>query len=210
MVDCQIHTAGVILPSVLHAFETTPRELFVPKALKDIAYHDEDLEVSKGRYLLEPFVHAKMIQALEPAPDDVVLDIGGATGYSAALLSKIVTTVVAVEENEKLLKHSIKEWEELDLQNIVSFHGPLNKGHSEDAPYDLILINGAVENVPQTILHQLAPKGRLVTVIRKPDQGLGDVTLIQNVGENQFSSYTLFQAGCFYLPGFAPAPAFSF
>ena len=110
MIDGQIHTAGVILPSVLNAFETTPREAFVPQAYKDVAYYDEDLPIGNGRYLLEPIVHSKMVEALQPKDHHVALEIGGGTGYSAAILSKIVSTVVAVESDAEMLKYAQEVW----------------------------------------------------------------------------------------------------
>ncbi len=210
MVDSQIHTAGVILPAVLKAFETTPREVFVPEDYKGVAYKDEDLKLGQGRFLLEPIVHSKMLQALEPDKSHAVLDIGCATGYSSAILAQMTMTVVALEENNALLGVAAKNWKSLGLTNIAAFEGTLNKGHALGAPYDLIMINGAVSEVPQGILNQLAPQGRLVTIIKKPGGGLGSVTLIQNIGKNSFSSYTLFQSGSHFLPGFEAAPAFSF
>ena len=210
MVDCQIQTSGVIIPEVLEAFETLPREAFLPEDLRGIAYRDEELRLSNGRCLLEPVVLARMIEALEPQNDQAVLVIGSGAGYAAGILSKVCMTVVALEEDDDLINHANKAWEDLEIQNILSFKGTLKKGHSKNAPYDLILINGAVGQISQEILSQLSENGRLVAIEKTASQPVGDVKLVQHVGENQFSSYTVFQAGCDYLPGFEPAPAFSF
>ncbi|GJL84696.1 MAG: protein-L-isoaspartate O-methyltransferase [Micavibrio sp.] len=210
MVDGQIHTSGVVSEGVLEAFQSVPRELFVPKALQNVAYTDEDLPLGEGRFLLEPAVHAKMVQAVEPKPSDVVLDIGGGTGYSAAILSPMVTTVVAVEESQKYLNAAAKTWEELAVCNVVSFKGKLTKGSPEHAPFDLIFMNGAVSEIPGDIVAQLAMDGRLITIVKRPGETMGDVTIVQSLGEGQFSSYNLFSAGSPYLPGFAPNPTFTF
>lgn len=210
MIDGQIHTAGVILPEVLNAFETIAREEYVPAPHKGIAYHDEDLRVGEGRYLLEPIVHSKMVQALEPKASDVVLDIGGGTGYSAAILAMIVSTVVAVEASEDLLGFAQNVWEAQGLQNIVGFQGPLQHGYAASAPYDLIFIHGAVSQVPKEILNQLAPDGRLVAVVKREANAMGDVMVYQSLGENRFSSYSVFQAGSHMLPGFEGSASFSF
>lgn len=210
MVDSQIYTSGVISPALLEAFKTIPRENFVPEALKNVAYKDEEITLGDNRFLLEPMTFSKMLQAVDLKPDDVVLDIGAATGYSSAILSSLVSTVVALEENEDYLVKANSVWSNLDLCNIVAQNGSLTGGYAEKAPFDLILINGAVDHVPQNLLDQLAPNGRMITIIKEGGQTIGNATLIQNLGENQFSSYNLFNAGCPYLPGFEPKPAFSF
>ena len=155
-------------------------------------------------------MHAKMLQALDPQSDHVVLDIGCATGYSSAILSSLVTTVVALEQEHKYLEQAAKLWQEMDACNIVSFVGELAQGHAKNAPYDLIIFNGAVAEIPEHIVYQLAPGGRMIVPVKKPGQVMGDVTVIESLCEKQFSSYNLFHAGCGYLPGFEPAPAFRF
>ncbi|MCC6597492.1 MAG: protein-L-isoaspartate O-methyltransferase [Alphaproteobacteria bacterium] len=210
MVDCQIHTAGVILPGLLQSFETVPREKFAPRHAQATACRDQDLPLGEGRFLLEPMVQAQMIQALEPQIDHVVLDIGGATGYAAAILSSLVSTVVAVEENETMLDHGIRTWRDLGYFNIVGLKGWLREGNPEHAPYNAILLNGAVESVPRNILSQLVVGGRLLTIIRKSGEVMGEVTMFTNTGDGHFPSIRLFSAGAQYLPGFAPEPVFHF
>ena len=210
MVDGQIQTAGVVNPLVLQAFETVPREKFVPAALQNVAYAGEDLPIGEGRFLLDPMIHARMIEAAAPNPADVVLDIGGVSGYSAAILSYLATTVVALEEKQKYLSLAEKLWAELDVCNVVGIKGNLSKGNPENAPFNLIFMNGSVSEIPEQIAAQLAPDGRLITIVKKPGAVMGCVTLVQNTGDKGFSSYPLFEAGCPYLPGFEPGPVFSF
>lgn len=210
MVDCQIHTSGIVMPELLHAFETVPREKFVPAKMKNVAYVDEDLAIGDGRFLLDPVTHARMIQAAEPSAQDVILDIGGVTGYSSAIFSNLVMTVVALEEKKKYLDHADKVWAELEACNVAGFKGKLVAGAPEHGPYDIIFMNGSVSEIPANLIEQLAPGGRLVTIIRKAGEVMGQVTLLQSLGEKGFSSYTLFEAGCPFLPGFEPKPVFSF
>lgn len=210
MVDCQIHTAGVILPDLLRSFETVPRERFAPRGLQAIACNDEELPLGGGRFLLEPMVQARMIQALEPGAEHVVLDVGGGTGYAAAVLSPLVSTVVAVEENEAMLAHAQKIWRELELFNIVGLQGSLRSGNPGHAPYHAILVNGAVESVSEALLSQLAVGGKLVAVIKAAGRVMGEARLFHNAGGGHFPSVRLFDAGAHYLPGFEPTPGFRF
>lgn len=210
MVDGQIHTAGVVSAEILNAFETVPRERFVPEAMQNVAYSDEDLQISSGRYLLEPITHAKMVQAVLPRSDDVVLDIGGATGYSAAILSSLVTTVVALESNESFLTRAARLWEEIGAVNVVAMPGDLVLGNAENAPFSLIFMNGAVSEIPRGIVAQLEKGGRLITIVKKPGAVMGEVTLVKHIGDGDYSAYNLFSAGCPYLPGFAPVIEFEF
>jgi protein-L-isoaspartate(D-aspartate) O-methyltransferase len=209
MVDSQIHTAGVIDPAILEAFEAVPREKFVPKNLKAIAYIDEDLAISGQQGLLAPVTHARMIQALKPAATDVVLDIGGTTGYSAALFSRFVQTVIALEEQEPLLKQANAVWQELGACNVVGIQGQLTRGCPKYAPFNIIFMNGCATEVPNALADQLADGGRMALIVKKPGQVMGQVTLVRKTGNN-ISAHVLFEAGGLYLPGFEPIPSFTF
>lgn len=210
MVDCQIQTMGVADPDILEAFATVPRELFVPKASQKIAYIDEDLIIDNDRFLLEPSTHARMLEAIAPKPDDVAMDVSNTNGYSAALLSSLVTTVVCVDSKKSVLDKINESWSQIDVCNVAGFKGTLSKGCPDHAPYDLIFVGGAVAEMPEELIKQLSENGRLITIIKKPGEVMGQVTLIQSLGEKGFSSYTLFEAGAPYLPGFEPKPAFNF
>lgn len=210
MVDCQIRTNGVIDERILDAFLTIPRELFVPAAKAPIAYNDEDIPLGSGRVVLEPAVHARMIQALELTGNCVVMDIGGGSGYSAAILSSLASTVVAIETEQGVIDAATKLWHQLDCCNIAGLTGALAEGNPEHAPYEAILMNGAVTEIPQKLVRQLTPGGRLVAVVKKPGEVMGSVTLVRHSAEGQYSAYPLFNAGTPYLEGFAPEPAFQF
>ncbi|PCJ96022.1 MAG: hypothetical protein COA45_11535 [Zetaproteobacteria bacterium] len=210
MVDGQIHPAGVVDPSILESFETVPRELFVPERLQGVAYTDKDLDIGQGRYLLEPITHAKMMQAVLPVESDVVLDIGVGAGYSTAILSPMVTMIIALEHNKRQMDKATKLWDRLDVCNVALIEGALSEGVSDQAPYSLIVINGAVEMVPDNIFDQMDIGGRLITVIRKPEQSVGQATLFIKSDNGTVSSKILFDASAPFLTGFEPKACFKF
>ena len=208
MVDCQLRTNKVKELGVLHAFETMPREDFVPEARRAVAYIDEDLEIAPGRYLMEPMVLARMLQSADIEADDLVLDIGSASGYSSALLSHLAATVVALESDEALAARASEAHGELGIDNVLGVVGPLNEGNAAQAPYNVIVIEGAVSEVPAAIADQLADGGRLVAVVQEGREP-GRAVLMRRAGE-VVSSRVLFDAAVRPLPGFARAPGFVF
>jgi protein-L-isoaspartate(D-aspartate) O-methyltransferase len=208
MVDCQLRTNKVRDPRVLHAFETLPRELFVPEARRGIAYVDKDLEIAPDRHLMEPMVLARLIQEAAVEPDDLVLAIGGASGYSSAILSQLAATVVALESDPGLAARAGEIRAELGIDNVVAEDGPLDAGYPSQAPYNAILIDGAVPEVPAAIADQLADGGRLVTVVREA-AAPGRAVLMRRTGE-VVSGRILFDAATPLLPGFARAEEFVF
>ena len=208
MVENQVRANKVTDAALLDAIEALPRERFVPAGKAGIAYVDEDLEIAPGRYLIEPMVLARLIQALSIGPGEMVLDVACATGYSTALLGRIAGTVVAVEEDEGLLARANELLNELAVDNAVAVGGRHAEGYAKQAPYDAILVNGAMAAVPQALFDQLGEGGRLAVVV-KNGPGLGRATLYSKVG-GLIGSRILFDAGTPVLPGFAPAPAFEF
>ena len=210
MVDSQIHTVGVASRAVLDAFSNVPREIFVPEKLKPLAYSDVSLTIAKGRYLIEPAVYAKIIQAAHIRPDDIVMDIGVGSGYSSALLSTMVTTVVALDDNKKYLERASRLWDRLGACNVVPIQGDITKGMAEHAPYSLILINGAVAEIPEIIIDQLDMNGRLLAVVKGKDSSIGRVVMVKKTGEGKYSQAELFDAVMPYISGFEPEENFKF
>ncbi len=208
MVENQIRTNKVTDAALLNALETVPRERFVPPARASIAYVDEDLEIAPGRFLMEPMVLARLIQALAVGPGEMLLDMACGTAYSTAVLGRLAGTVVAVEEDEALAARANDLLNDLAVDNAVVVTASHAEGYAKQAPYDAILVNGAVAAVPQALFDQLAEGGRLAVVI-KTDGGLGRATLYRKVG-GLAAGRVLFDAGTPLLPGFAPAAAFQF
>ena len=208
MIESQIRTNKVTDGALIGAMGALPRELFVPEPLRPIAYVDEDLDIGDGRHLMEPMVLARLLQAAAVRARDVALVVGCGSGYSAAVLGRMCTTVVALESNPSLVARSTALLSELGIDNAVVIAGGLAEGHPDHAPYDVILIDGAVAEVPAAILDQLAEGGRLVTVVGGED-GVGRGTLYGRRG-GITSRRVVFDASTPLLPGFAPPPRFEF
>jgi len=208
MVESQIRTNKVTDPRIVDAFGTVPREAFVGEARRGIAYIDEDLEVAPGRFLMEPMVLARLLQAAAPLAGDMALDIGCATGYSTAVLAQLAETVVGLERERALMDAANRTLNALDVDNAVVVEGALEAGYQKQAPYNVIVFEGAVAEVPEIVKRQLAEGGRLVAVV-VDGTGIGRGTLVQRAGDS-FSSRTLFDAATPLLPGFAREAGFVF
>lgn len=209
MVENQIRTNRVTDPRIVATMDALPRELFVPKQLRGIAYVDEDLDLGNGRYLMEPLVLARLLQAAELRPEDVVLDVGCGTGYSTAVLARVASTVVALESDSDLAEAAASLLAELGMDNAVVVTGPLADGYPAQSPYDVIVLGGAVAEIPTALCDQLAEGGRLVAVVTGPGTAVGKATLVTRVA-GTLSRRIIFDAGSPYLPGFAPVPGFTF
>lgn len=213
MVDSQLHTAGVVDPRILAAFSTIPREAFVPGNLKSIAYCDEEVSLARGRVLPSAMVQAKLLQAAQPKAHEIVLDVGCLTGYTSAILSCLVSTVIALESDKPMAEQVEKLCEGSGVCNVVSVQGPLEKGYAKHGPYDLIVVNGACASVPLALVDQLGPEGRLLFVLKPAGSRVGVAQIItkqSGAGNAGFSSYNLFNASSSYLKGFEPQAQFVF
>ena len=203
MVDSQLCTNRVTDEAVLAAMGAVPRELFVPPRLAGVAYVDEDLALGGGRYLMEPMVLARLLQAAEIAPSDIVLDVGCATGYS-----RLAATVVALERDSTLAKTAQGLFAKLGIDNVVLVEDDLRGGCPRHAPYDVILFQGAVSEIPARIAAQLGEGGRLVAVLAPPERTSRAVLALKT--EGVVSHRDLFDAATPPLPGFELVPGFRF
>jgi protein-L-isoaspartate(D-aspartate) O-methyltransferase len=174
-----------------------------------VAYSDEDVPLGNGRFLMEPMVLARLIQTLQPRETDRALVVASGRGYGAALLARLVKSVVAVESDAALAAAAGGTAKELGLTGIEQKVGPMEQGAPASAPYDLILIEGAVRQVPPAILEQLVDGGRMATIVAGPPGALGSAQLFVKEG-GAASGRPLFDAGTPPLPGFAPPPRFTF
>ncbi|HYE51565.1 MAG TPA: protein-L-isoaspartate O-methyltransferase [Azospirillaceae bacterium] len=208
MVEGQIRPNKVTDNVLVHAILDTPRERFVPGPLRSLAYVDEDIPVARGRYLMEPMVMARLLQEARIDGQDVVLDIGAATGYAAAVIGRLAGTVVALEADAALAEAAAKALQEQGVDNAVVMTGAHAEGYPKQAPYDVIFIEGAVAEVPQALLDQLAEGGRLVCVLA-PAGGMGQAKLYQRIA-GVVSGRVLFDAAVRPLPGFEAKPRFEF
>lgn len=208
MVNSQIRPNRVSDGNVLAAMAEMPREAFLPKALHGVAYVDEDLPLGKGRYLMEPLVLGRLLQAAAIESTDVVLVIGCGTGYSVAIASRLASAVVAIEPDAKLAQAAGDTLAGLGFDTVAVMQGDLKAGHAKQAPFDVILFDGAVADIPASIAEQLAEGGRLVAVVR-PGEGGGKAVLAVREG-GCLSCRDVFDANIPWLPGFEPVSQFVF
>jgi protein-L-isoaspartate(D-aspartate) O-methyltransferase len=205
MVDGQLRTTDVTGHALLNAFLEVPREMFVPERKRELAYVDADIEVTPGRYLMEPSPLAKLIALAEVKSGDKVLLIGCDTGYAAAILSKLAALVVAVECDAALVAAALENLAALGISNVELVLGDLEKGSPKSAPYDAVIMGGSVESVPSSLVSQLKDGGRLAVV--ETSGALGAARLYVKRGA-EVSGRFGFNAMVNPLPGFAKQPEF--
>jgi protein-L-isoaspartate(D-aspartate) O-methyltransferase len=167
MVESQVRANDVTDQRIAAAMREIPREKFVPGTKRSIAYADAAIEVAPGRFLPEPRTFAKLLQLADVRPEDSVLDVACATGYSTAVIARLARAAIGLEQDADLLRTAYETVPTVGTANATIVQGALVEGFSGKAPYNVIFINGAVEKVPEGLLTQLAEGGRLVTVIRK-------------------------------------------
>ncbi len=206
MVDRQVRPADVTLYPIIEAMLTVPREKFVPQDMKPVAYLGEHVPLGGGRVLLDPRVFAKLLDALNVGPGDLVLDVGCGLGYSAAVLARMAEAVVAVEtapmaaEAEALLAA-------VPVDNAVVVAGDLAAGDAGHGPYDVILIEGAIEVLPDALAAQLKPGGRIAAIFIDGARGQARLGLATGGG---IAWRRIFDATAPVLPGFERTKAFEF
>ena len=209
MVDCQIRPSKVTSQSVLDAFSTVPREAFVGKAQRAIAYVDEDLPLPGGRCLMEAMVLARLVQALDLKPDDNVLVVGAASGYGTAIIAHLAGSVIAVETRAQLVEKAQETLVAHGIDNAAVIKSRLVDGYADEGPYDRILIEGGIEMVPQSLLEQLAPSGKLAAIYRPHNAPMGVASLWTRSGAD-FARKPLFDACVPNLDEFNTKPEFVF
>lgn len=210
MVDGQVRTADVTDLRILQALQDTPRERFVPASATGLAYLDFDLAVGSttddaGRRLLRPMVLGKLLQAADIGPADRVLDVGCATGYTAAILAQVAGEVVALEVDAGLVETARKALASEPKVKVVS--GPLAQGWAQGGPYDVILLEGSTEVVPDPLCRQLKNGGRLLCIL---GSGPDAKAVIYRRSGDDVGYRALFDAAAPLLPGFAKAAEFAF
>ena len=207
MVDCQVRPSDVTRYSIIDAMLWAPRELFVPKAARDVAYVDREIEVAPGRFLLDPRTFAKMLEAAAIGPEDLVLDLAPATGYSTAVIARMAEAVVAIEPDEELVAGAQALFNRLEVLNAAITVGDPVAGDTAHGPYDVIFINGAVDEVPAALTAQLKEGGRLVAIFRR--DGVGQCRVMVRAGDS-FSDRYVFDASAAVVAGFEREEAFTF
>lgn len=211
MVDNQIRTRDITDLRVLEAFLSVPREVFVPANRQALAYIDEAIllnsESIEPRYLLDPSTFAKLVQLAEITKNDLVLDIGCGMGYSSAILSELADSVIGLESDSNLSAAASSTLPQHGYDNVVVVTGELPAGYVAEAPFDVIMLEGSVDFVPEGLFDQLKEGGRLIAV---EGEGLAGVARIYVKEDGVVSGRSVFNAAVKPLPGFEKAEEFVF
>jgi len=207
MVESQLRTNRVADHRVIAAFETVPRERYVPEAKRGIAYIDEDLGIAPDRYMMEPMVLARLIEGARVTRNDVCLVVGSALGYACAVLARLAGTVVGLESEPAMAETAERTLAKEGVDNAVVVRGSLTEGVPRQGPFNVILINGAVEHLPEALLEQLADGGRLLGVRR--ESRVGRAFLLERFGDAT-GERILFDANTPVLPAFRAERGFVF
>ena len=207
MVDTQIRPSDVTKFPIIDAMLTIQRENFVPASHREAAYMGENLSLGSSRVMLEPRTLAKMLDALDISNSELVLDVGTGLGYSSAVIAHMAEAVVAVEEDEDMARDAQEALTEAGADNVIMHEGPLAEGAAQHGPYDVIVLQGGVRELPQNLPDQLKDGGRIACLF--VEGALGEVRIGRKSG-GAISWRMAFNAGAPVLPGFDREAAFEF
>ncbi|MCW9042319.1 MAG: protein-L-isoaspartate O-methyltransferase [Pseudopelagicola sp.] len=206
MVDTQVRPSDVTKFTVIDAMLAVPREAFVPRNRRDMAYVGAHVALDGGRVVLEPRTLAKMLDGLDIRDDELVLDIGAGLGYGAAVMARMAEAVVALEDDAGRVAEAQAALSEFGADNVVVQEGELSAGAPEHGPYDVILVEGGVEIMPEAILDQLKDGGRIACLFQEGALGVVRIGYkIDGVINWRFA----FNAGAPVLTGFEKHNAFT-
>jgi protein-L-isoaspartate(D-aspartate) O-methyltransferase len=212
MVESQVRPSDVTDRRIIRAMGQVPREAFVPEHLKSVAYMDEavPLMLDAGgrptRQLIPARVLAKLLQAADLPANGIVLDAGCGSGYSTAVLAKVVRRVAAVEPDAALAEKARLTLAAQGVDNAVVTHGPITGGNATESPFDVILVGGAVPEIPRALLDQLKDGGRLIAIVTSGRAGKATVCIRSGM---TFDTRDVFDAFAMPLPGFAKKAEFA-
>lgn len=206
MVDGQVRPSDVTLYPIIEAMLAVPREVFVPSDKRSIAYAGEDIDLGEGRVTLDPRVLAKMLEVLNIQPNELVLHIGAGLGYSTAVMARLAEAVIAVEENDAMAGEAAARLSDQSADNAVVHVGALTSGAAEHGPYDVILIEGGVEVVPEALVAQLKVGGRMAVLEM---QGINGTCRIGRQTSSGIIWKNAFNATASVLKGFSADATFS-
>ncbi|MBN9412413.1 MAG: hypothetical protein J0H12_00605 [Candidatus Paracaedimonas acanthamoebae] len=170
MIQRQMVPQYVTHPKILQSFKILQREIFVPQEQRSVCYGDTYIAVAENRLMLAPVMLATLIQAAHIFPHEKVLALACSTGYAAIVLSYLAEKVIAIESSSIYVNQMNEAFENNEIFNAQSYLRPLREGCLEQAPYDVIFIEGSVEEIPGEIFAQLAEGGRIVTILSKGKQ----------------------------------------
>ena len=209
MVENQIRANRVTSLNVINAFLDVPREKFVPDALKEISYVDEDIQLSRNRFMMKPMILARLFQSLNLKGNENILHVGSNSGYGSAILSRMCSSVISLESDKKLFETSIHTFSNMGFDNVVPLHGSMENGVEKEAPFDIIFIEGSIEKEPKSLFGQLNENGKLIAIIRPANIKIGKAKLFFKIS-NEIGLENLFDAQVSKLSIFKSKTKFSF
>lgn len=206
MVDTQVRPSDVTKFPIIDAMLSIPREVYVPRDKREAAYMGENVVIREGRVVLEPRTLAKLLDALDIHPGELVLDIGCGLGYSSAVIARLADAVVAVEDDAAMAAEAEQTLANESVDNAAVIVGPLSEGAAKHGPYDVITIQGGVEQIPASLLAQLKDGGRIGAVFM---EGALGVARVGYKSDGKMSWRFAFNAAAPVLSGFAATRAFT-
>ena len=209
MVENQIRANKVTSLNVINAFLDVPREKFVPDALQEISYVDEDIQLSRNRFMMKPMILARLFQSLNLKGNENILHVGSNSGYGSAILSRMCSSVISLESDKKLFETSIHTFSNMGFDNVVPLHGSMENGVEKEAPFDIIFIEGSIETEPKSLFGQLNENGKLIAIIRPANIKIGKAKLFFKIS-NEIGLENLFDAQVSKLSIFKSKTKFSF
>ena len=209
MVENQIRANKVTSLNVINAFLDVPREKFVPDALQEISYVDEDIQLSRNRFMMKPMILARLFQSLNLKGNENILHVGSNSGYGSAILSRMCSSVISLESDKKLFETSIHTFSNMGFDNVVPLHGSMENGVEKEAPFDIIFIEGSIETEPKSLFDQLNENGKLIAIIRPANFKIGKAKLFFKIS-NEIGLENLFDAQVSKLSIFKSKTKFSF
>ena len=210
MVECQIKPGGVRDYRLTRQLLGVPREAFVGGQNREIAYADCSLDYARGdvsRTILAPLAFARLAELADIEPGDVILNIAGGSGYAAAVMAGLASTVISLEDDEAMSEKASDNWRKLEIDNAVAVTGPLPEGQPKQGPFNIIFINGCVAEIPEDLLAQLDDGGRLVCV--QNVEGSQKAIIYRRIGDS-FARLIAFDLTVPVLDAFDPVPVFEF
>ena len=209
MVENQIRANKVTSLNVINAFLDVPREKFVPDALQEISYVDEDIQLSRNRFMMKPMILARLFQSLNLKGNENILHVGSNSGYGSAILSRMCSSVISLESDKKLFETSIHTFSNMGFDNVVPLHGSMENGVEKEAPFDIIFIEGTIEKERKSLFGQLNENGKLIAIIRPANIKIGKAKLFFKIS-NEIGLENLFDAQVSKLSIFKSKTKFSF